>query len=387
MPCTQIRASAYRCLLLVGIFGNAMSFSHMGSNAARYALRIPSVSMPVTRSLQAQRPALSSASTPHVHRQRAWTVCATRVDDDGSTADTTRTSIAIFAALGAVETGALTADKLFGDGGGAAAVCSALGGGCADVLSGPWADLFGVPLAAFGLAGYVAVLSLSLYPKLSRNGLGPSAVSAQGVGDGGDASLHDEALLLGCAVMVTFSACLMGLLLFLQQFCALCITSATISAAMFISAWRGPLLKSRSETAVISTTGALITLVTAFALFNVKSLQIEESLDDGPRSPPAITQHSSPRALSLASRMAAHDARMFGAYWCSHCINQKETLGMEAFVKLEYVECDEDGDNSQKPLCRAEGVRGYPTWQLDGKLFPGERSISELEEILDDIEK
>eukprot|EP00965_Chrysotila_dentata_P056272 1866890-Pleurochrysis_carterae.AAC.1 len=45
---------------------------------------------------------------------------------------------------------------------------------------------------------------------------------------------------------------------------------------------------------------------------------------------------------------------------------------MEAFVKLEYVECDEDGDNSQKPLCRAEGVRGYPTWQLDGKLFPGD---------------
>ena len=33
-------------------------------------------------------------------------------------------------------------------------------------------------------------------------------------------------------------------------------------------------------------------------------------------------------------------------------------------------------------LCSKHGVQGYPTWQLDGKLVPGERDLDGIEEML-----
>ena len=54
---------------------------------------------------------------------------------------------------------------------------------------------------------------------------------------------------------------------------------------------------------------------------------------------------------------------------------------------VPYVECDAEGSNSQRGVCDAAGVRGYPSWQLDGQLFPGERSLEGLRELLDDVEK
>lgn len=49
---------------------------------------------------------------------------------------------------------------------------------------------------------------------------------------------------------------------------------------------------------------------------------------------------------------------MYGAYWCSHCYDQKQTLGREAFERLPYVECDSNGVNSQRQTCKARGVKG-----------------------------
>ena len=32
-------------------------------------------------------------------------------------------------------------------------------------------------------------------------------------------------------------------------------------------------------------------------------------------------------------------------------------------------------------------VPGYPTWEINGNLYPGEKSISEINELVSDIEK
>jgi len=98
--------------------------------------------------------------------------------------------------------------------------------------------------------------------------------------------------------------------------------------------------------------------------------------------PPVTRSPSSPRALKLAEQLSERGGRFFGAYWCSHCANQKETLGVEAMRLVPYLECDENGLNSRRAECRAAGIKGYPTWQLDGKLFPGERDLDELEAML-----
>jgi hypothetical protein len=76
---------------------------------------------------------------------------------------------------------------------------------------------------------------------------------------------------------------------------------------------------------------------------------------------------------------------MYGAYWCSHCFNQKQNLGTEAKEYFEYIECDKEGVNSQFPLCKSKKVPGYPTWEIQGKLYPGEKSVDELQRLVSDI--
>ena len=91
-----------------------------------------------------------------------------------------RLPLALLAAAGAVETGAITADKLSGANA-LAGLCSAAGGGCADVLNSPWADVAGVPLALFGAIAYSAVALLAAAPLVSAELEEPSAVASDEV--------------------------------------------------------------------------------------------------------------------------------------------------------------------------------------------------------------
>ncbi len=260
-----------------------------------------------------------------------------------SRARTARGAIALLATAGAAGTATLTADKLWG-GGGAEALCTLGGaiGACADVLSSQWATVYGVPLSALA------------------------------------------------AVLATFSACLVLLLVaVIKQPCALCATSAALSLAIFACSRQAPLAREREETAAPGAAGAALALALAAVLYapQVADLRASQLVDEAPAAatvqrPPPIASRSSARALAIAEKLAARNARMYGAYWCWHCSEQKETLGREAFAKLGYIECAPDGVDAQSATCRAEGVKGYPTWQIDGKLYPGEKDLDELAELL-----
>src|SRR5579864_5675304 len=41
---------------------------------------------------------------------------------------------------------------------------------------------------------------------------------------------------------------------------------------------------------------------------------------------------------AFAHCLGAHQARMYGLYWCPHCLEQKEMFG-EAFHYVPYTEC------------------------------------------------
>jgi hypothetical protein len=74
--------------------------------------------------------------------------------------------------------------------------------------------------------------------------------------------------------------------------------------------------------------------------------------------------------------------KMFGAYWCPHCVEQKEEFGA-SFEYVPYVECGIKGDlRGVAQVCRDENIKHYPTWQ-----FPptGERveRVFPLEELSD----
>ena len=97
--------------------------------------------------------------------------------------------------------------------------------------------------------------------------------------------------------------------------------------------------------------------------------------------PPAVTSRSTARELQLAKHLQASGARMYGAYWCSHCFDQKMAFGAGATRLLRYVECAADGYDSERPLCQSKGIRGYPTWEIGGELYPGEKSLEALAQL------
>lgn len=94
--------------------------------------------------------------------------------------------------------------------------------------------------------------------------------------------------------------------------------------------------------------------------------------------PPVVEGTSSREATSLARHLTKRGVKMYGTYWCPNCAQQKISFGLSASQLLDYVECAEDGYKSQRPLCRAKAVPGYPTWEIDGELFPGKKTLEEL---------
>ena len=74
--------------------------------------------------------------------------------------------------------------------------------------------------------------------------------------------------------------------------------------------------------------------------------------------------------------------KMYGAFWCEHCAEQKKKFGA-SFEYAPYVECAVKGDrNAKTQVCKDAGIQHFPTWQ-----FPptGERveRVFSLEELSD----
>jgi uncharacterized membrane protein len=102
------------------------------------------------------------------------------------------------------------------------------------------------------------------------------------------------------------------------------------------------------------------------------------------KAPPPITTDSSDRAMRLTKDLVSLNAKMYGAYWCSHCYDQKMELGRQAFAQgnIPYIECSKDGLNAQVQLCTSQKLPGYPTWEINGEFFPGQQELDELEQIV-----
>ena len=71
---------------------------------------------------------------------------------------------------------------------------------------------------------------------------------------------------------------------------------------------------------------------------------------------------------------------MYGAYWCSHCQNQKKAFG-DSFQYIDYVECAADGPNGNPTTCELAGINGYPTWVIKSAQYSGEQDLGALAKI------
>lgn len=80
----------------------------------------------------------------------------------------------------------------------------------------------------------------------------------------------------------------------------------------------------------------------------------------------------------LAQCLSDKGVKMYGAFWCPHCANQKDMFG-DDFRYIDYIECDERGENGDPEACREAGVQSYPTWTFPGQdPLVGEKSPEEL---------
>ncbi|MEK6886322.1 MAG: hypothetical protein AABW88_00670 [Nanoarchaeota archaeon] len=82
----------------------------------------------------------------------------------------------------------------------------------------------------------------------------------------------------------------------------------------------------------------------------------------------------------FAKCLSANNVTMYGAYWCSHCQNQKKAFG-SSWQYVNYVECSLPGGTAQTEFCAKKGIDGYPTWEFgDKSRLSGEVAFATLTE-------
>ena len=97
--------------------------------------------------------------------------------------------------------------------------------------------------------------------------------------------------------------------------------------------------------------------------------------------PPIITTTSTPSSIALAKHLKATGAVKYSAYWCPHCHDQNQLFGKKAAAQLKNVECAPDGENSQAELCQEKEVYGFPSWEINGVIDSGVKTLEELADL------
>lgn len=55
-----------------------------------------------------------------------------------------------------------------------------------------------------------------------------------------------------------------------------------------------------------------------------------------------ITKESSPFAIALAKHLHSVGAKLYGAFWCSHCLDQKEVLSFLFHFQPIHIACQQE---------------------------------------------
>jgi uncharacterized membrane protein len=284
------------------------------------------------------------------------------------------------AAMGVLNTAYITYEKL------SAAQSSLCTAGCSTVLNSSYASVFGLPLGLFGLVAYGAALVLAAAPLIAQD---PEIQEQRSQQTG-------FPLFLLTAAMTLFSGYLMYVLATdIQAVCYFCIASAIFSTSLLVLS----LVSQREQLTQLIFPGAImamVTLVGAIALFTPSAQGMVPGAtaigDTSGNTFFYVNTPSSDAETQLAEHLKSIDAKMYGAYWCPHCCEQKRLFGATAMKKFSYVECGEGGQNAQVDACRdmapviekATGEKfGFPTWEINGQFYSGRQPLTELARLSD----
>ncbi|KAI3798811.1 hypothetical protein L1987_34090 [Smallanthus sonchifolius] len=271
--------------------------------------------------------------------------------------------------LGFLETGYLTYSKLAGSD----AICPVGGGSCGDILNSSYAAVYGIPLPLIGMVAYGAAAFFAL--KLAAKDV-PFGINESNGG----------LLLLGATTsMATASAYFLYILStqFPGASCSYCLVSALLSFSLFFTAaktlgWQ----KIREEVGLQLCVAGLV-FATLSNSYSASALPPPARFGEKfmPYAPTEIKAPSSPLALKLAAHLRSVGAKMYGAFWCSHCLEQKEMFGREAKKLLNYGECYPDGFKIGTGLsqeCKEVKITGFPMWLINAQVLEGIQDFPNL---------
>jgi uncharacterized membrane protein len=227
--------------------------------------------------------------------------------------------------------------------------CS-VGSSCDIVLSSKWATLFGLPTSAWGLFAYATIGAIAFIKREDRHWQFAWIVSLFGV-------LYGAYL-----TMISLTV--------LHAACPYCLTSLLLMGSIFgfTTSQRPTKLPSFSWNSWLTKT-----VPAAAAVILVLHLYYSGFLGDAPTA-------EDPRAKAVAVHLAQTGAKMYGAFWCPHCQEQKSYFGASA-SRLPYIECSPDGQRSpQAAACKDAGINSYPTWIINGKRIEEVMTVKQLAE-------
>ncbi|XP_060196019.1 thiol-disulfide oxidoreductase LTO1 [Lycium barbarum] len=249
------------------------------------------------------------------------------------------------------------------------------GGSCGDILNSSYSTVFGVPLPLIGMLAYgvVAVLGIQLGQKSMPLGIGEA---------------NGRLVLLGTSTsMAAASAYFLYILStkFTGEFCPYCLASVLLSFGLFISSIKGLGSQEVQKDVGIQ---LLIVLLVVSTLNNSFSgsqpTDTSSAMAELEYFTTEIKSESTPFAISLAKHLRSVGAKMYGAFWCSHCQHQKQMFGRAAAKLLDYVECYPDGfkrGTYMANACQEAKLEAFPTWVINGEVLSGEKKLSELAEL------
>jgi uncharacterized membrane protein len=248
---------------------------------------------------------------------------------------------------------------------------------CEKVLTSPFANVGDFPLTGLGLLSYVAVAIMAFAPTLFN----PKTNKAQ-------YNQINNLTWLGIFVagvgMAVFSLYLVYLLTFvIKSACPFCIASALFTFSIFGLTLFGHEWEDLGQTIFTGMATALLALVVSLVFYNTAIVREPSSLtpttEPKPRIGWEITSTSGADEIKLAEHLTQQGAKMYGAYSCSHCQEQKQLFGKQAWEKVTYVECVPDAlKNPQPKACQDAGIKGFPTWFVNGKTDPGVKKLADL---------
>ncbi|XP_009611851.1 thiol-disulfide oxidoreductase LTO1 [Nicotiana tomentosiformis] len=343
---------------------------------------VPSRSTSISSLLQLKRDSVRrllflrvSCSSRKVEDAETESESESKVVLSNTSADTSISAYNWCAALGGVgflETSYLTYLKLTNS----EAFCPVGdGSSCSNILNSSYSAVFGVPLPLIGVIAYgvVAVLGIQLGQKRMPLGIGEA---------------NGRLLLLGTSTsMAAASAYFLYILStqFSGEFCLYCLASALLSFGLFISSIKG--LGSQEVQKEVGLQLLIVLLVVSTLNNSYSASQpttTSSAMTELEYFTTEITSPSTPFAVSLAKHLRSIGAKMYGAFWCSHCQEQKEMFGREASKLLDYVECFPDGVKKgiyMANACQEAKLEGFPTWVINGEVLSGEKKLSELAEL------